>query len=115
MNYTQRRIALFLCLTLCIGLFIWLVFPNETPASRWPRKTEAPDLQYDEPAEAMEPGNPNVICAGTGQGTFAGSAVRGAGIFKTTDGGATWARLPETNNLDFHYVNDIVISTESFG
>ncbi|MGH9847196.1 MAG: hypothetical protein ACREEM_51525, partial [Blastocatellia bacterium] len=59
---------------------------------------------------AMEPGNPGVIYAGTGQGTFAGSAVRGAGIFKTTDGGVTWTQLAATNNIDFHYVNDIVIS-----
>ncbi len=59
---------------------------------------------------AMEPGNPNVIYAGTGQGTFAGSAIRGAGIFKTTDGGTSWTRLAETNTLDFHYVNDLAVS-----
>ncbi|MBI3759155.1 MAG: hypothetical protein HY269_05305 [Deltaproteobacteria bacterium] len=35
---------------------------------------------------------------------------RGAGIFKTTDGGATWTRLQSTSAEDFYYVNDLVIS-----
>ena len=59
---------------------------------------------------SMAPGDPNVIYAGTGEGYFNVDAVRGAGIFKTTDGGATWARLESANTPDFHYVNDIVIS-----
>lgn len=59
---------------------------------------------------AMEPGSPNTIYAGTGEGYFNVDAARGAGIFKTTDGGAAWSRLVSTNNSDFHYVNDIVIS-----
>ncbi|MGH9936172.1 MAG: hypothetical protein ACREAM_08000, partial [Blastocatellia bacterium] len=59
---------------------------------------------------SMEPGNPNVIYAGTGEGYFNIDAVRGAGVFRTTDGGATWARLEGANTPDFHYVNDIVIS-----
>ena len=59
---------------------------------------------------AMDPTNPNTIYAGTGEGYFNTSGVRGAGIFKTTDGGASWAYLASTNTPDFHYVNDIVIS-----
>ncbi|HQR32233.1 MAG TPA: hypothetical protein PLK30_05820, partial [Blastocatellia bacterium] len=35
---------------------------------------------------AMDPTNPNTLYAGTGEGMFNGDAVRGAGIFKTTDG-----------------------------
>ena len=58
----------------------------------------------------MDPRNPNVIYAGTGEGFFNSDAVRGAGIFKTTDGGATWTRLENTTGQDFHYVNDIAIS-----
>lgn len=67
----------------------------------------------------MEPGNPNVIYVGTGEGvsTFGQDTngdFRGAGIFKTTDGGATWARLQSTvNNEDFFFVNDLVISPTS--
>ncbi len=59
---------------------------------------------------AFEPGNSNVIYAGTGEGLFNGDMVRGAGIFKTTDAGATWNYLDATAGIDFHYVNDIVVS-----
>lgn len=59
---------------------------------------------------AMAPLNPSILYAGTGEGYFNGDAVRGAGIFKTTNGGATWTHLASTNNSNFHYVNDIVVS-----
>ncbi len=58
----------------------------------------------------MEPNNPNVIYAGTGEGVFNGDGVRGAGIFKTTNGGITWEQLPATNNKNFYYVNKLVSS-----
>lgn len=59
---------------------------------------------------AMDPANPNVIYVGTGEGYFNGDSVRGAGIFKTTDGGTSWNYLAGANSSDFYYVNDIVIS-----
>ena len=59
---------------------------------------------------AMDPRNPNVIYAGTGEGYFNYDSLRGAGIFKTTDGGANWTRLASTGTEDFYYVNDLVIS-----
>jgi len=58
----------------------------------------------------MHPTNPAVLFAGTGEGYFNVDAVRGLGIFKTGDGGATWTQLPSTNNSDFYYVNDLQIS-----
>lgn len=65
---------------------------------------------------AMDPGDSNVVYVGTGEGvngserdTSVGD-FRGAGIFKTTDGGANWIRLEGTENSDFFYVNDLVIS-----
>jgi photosystem II stability/assembly factor-like uncharacterized protein len=57
---------------------------------------------------AMDPGNSNIIYAGTGEGYFNIDAVRGAGIFKTTDGGNTWTSL--SNTVGFHFVNSIVVS-----
>ena len=54
--------------------------------------------------------NTRVVYAGTGEGFFNGDAVRGAGIFKSNDGGNTWRHLPATNTSDFHYVNKIVTS-----
>jgi len=58
---------------------------------------------------AFEPGNSNVIYAGTGEGFFNADAVQGAGIFKSTDAGATWTRLANTANSNFFFVNDIVV------
>jgi len=59
---------------------------------------------------AIDPVNPNVVYAGTGEGYFNPDSVRGAGIFKSTDAGANWSHLAATNTEDFYYVNDIVIS-----
>ena len=64
---------------------------------------------------AMDPANPNVLYAGTGEGYFNGDAVRGAGIFRTTDAGATWTRLAATATPDFYYVNDLVMSSQGSG
>jgi len=59
---------------------------------------------------AMDPNNSSILYAGTGEGVFNSDAVRGAGIFKTTNGGTDWTQLANTNNSDFHYVMDIVVS-----
>ena len=65
---------------------------------------------------AMDPRDPDVIYAGTGEGYFredvrgTALALRGAGILKTTDGGATWKRLSSTWNPSFRWVNKIVVS-----
>jgi uncharacterized repeat protein (TIGR01451 family) len=59
---------------------------------------------------AFEPGNSSVIYAGTGEGFFNADRVQGAGIFKSTDAGATWTRLATTTTSDFFFVNDIVVS-----
>jgi len=61
-------------------------------------------------ALAFDPKDFNTIYPGTGEGYFAVDNVRGAGVFKTTDAGVTWARLDGTNNADFYYVNDIFVS-----
>jgi uncharacterized protein (TIGR03437 family) len=62
---------------------------------------------------AMDPKNPEVLYAGTGEGYFNYDFVRGAGIFKTTDGGATWTRLPGTATANFYFVNDLLVSPVS--
>ncbi|HLL71185.1 MAG TPA: hypothetical protein VK363_07110, partial [Pyrinomonadaceae bacterium] len=59
---------------------------------------------------AFDPDNPDIIWAGTGEGFFNGDAVRGAGIFRSTNAGANWFRLPATNNSNFHYVQKLVVS-----
>src|SRR5437868_3113997 len=59
---------------------------------------------------AIDRSNANVLYAGTGEGFSNSDAIRGAGIFKTTDGGATWAQLPSTANSNWLAVNRIAIS-----
>lgn len=57
-----------------------------------------------------DPLNPNTIYVGTGEGFFNADALRGAGIFVTTNGGTTWTQLPSTNNSNFNFVNRLAIS-----
>ena len=59
----------------------------------------------------MSPKNPDVLYAGTGEGYYNGDSIRGNGIFKSADGGATWTQLSATTGSDFYYVNKIVVST----
>jgi len=58
-------------------------------------------------ALVIDPNNSNTIYAGTGEGFFNLDAIRGAGIFKSTDAGSSWAQLSSTSNSDFYYVNDL--------
>jgi photosystem II stability/assembly factor-like uncharacterized protein len=58
---------------------------------------------------AMDPANPLIIYAGTGEGFWNGDALPGNGIFATTDA-ATWAVLPATRAPEFTYVNRIAVA-----
>lgn len=59
----------------------------------------------------IDPTNPNVLYAGTGEGYFNGDSIRGAGVFKTTDGGTTWNQLPQTAaSPNWYYVDRLAIS-----
>jgi photosystem II stability/assembly factor-like uncharacterized protein len=42
---------------------------------------------------ALEPGNPDVIYVGTGEANVRNSVSFGNGVYKSTDGGATWKHL----------------------
>ena len=59
---------------------------------------------------AYDPTSTTTFYAGTGEGFFNSDAVRGAGIFKSTDGGDTWAQLPSTTGSTFHYVQKVVVT-----
>lgn len=58
---------------------------------------------------ARDPGNPERLLAGTGEGFFNGDAVRGAGIYQSLDGGTTWAVLPAT--ASWENINRIAVSS----
>lgn len=65
-------------------------------------------------ALAMDPRNSQVLLAGTGElyrnTEHPYSAMRGGGVYKTLDGGLHWSPWTATQNADFSYVADIVIS-----
>ena len=59
---------------------------------------------------AMAESNPDVIYMGTGEGTAGAGAVKGDGIFKSTDRGETWIHLTATTSGDgFSYVNRLAV------
>jgi hypothetical protein len=66
------------------------------------------------------PANTQEMYVGTGEGFFNGGAQRGGGIWKTTDGGASWNLLSATNpgaynsNSDFHYITKMVVKNNGY-
>ena len=62
-------------------------------------------------ALAQDPSNTQNIYAGTGEGWFNADAIRGLGIWKTSNGGTSWSQLSSTNNSTFYYVQKIVVTS----
>lgn len=60
----------------------------------------------------FHPTNPQIMYAATGEGFSNADAIRGAGIFRSLDGGTTWSRLPSTNIPAFYYVLRLAISRD---
>jgi photosystem II stability/assembly factor-like uncharacterized protein len=60
---------------------------------------------------AMDPTDPKVIYAGTGEGFYNADALRGAGIFRTTDG-LQWQQIPSTAGPNFQSVNRLAVSRD---
>lgn len=58
----------------------------------------------------IDPTNPNIIYAGTGEGFSNVDAIRGAGIFATTNGTA-WSQLAATIGVNFQSINRLAISS----
>jgi photosystem II stability/assembly factor-like uncharacterized protein len=60
---------------------------------------------------AIDPTNPDVVYAGTGEGFANLDALKGAGIFRTSDG-ITWSLIGATSGPNFSYVNRLAISSD---
>ncbi|MES9524387.1 WD40/YVTN/BNR-like repeat-containing protein [Streptomyces capoamus] len=58
---------------------------------------------------AMDPSDPDTIYAGTGEGFSNLDALRGNGVFRTTDG-VTWKPIAATQTEDFQAVTRIAVS-----
>jgi hypothetical protein len=57
---------------------------------------------------ALVPGSPMTIWAGTGEGFYNGDAIVGNGVYRSSDGGLSFQRLPAT--ATWSYVNRIVVA-----
>jgi photosystem II stability/assembly factor-like uncharacterized protein len=67
---------------------------------------------------AIDPSTPSTIYAGTGEGYFNVDALRGAGVLKSTDAGATWTLLtnfapPLNPSFSYYYINRLVIRPDN--
>ena len=60
---------------------------------------------------SQDPSNTQNIYAGTGEGWYNGDAIMGLGIWKSSNGGTSWAQLSSTNNSTFYYVQKIVVTS----
>lgn len=66
----------------------------------------------------FKPGDPSVMYAATGEGFFNADGIRGAGVFKSTNGGVTWVQLPATSSApsagtsadDYYWVNRLAVA-----
>ncbi|MCH8331114.1 MAG: T9SS type A sorting domain-containing protein [Bacteroidetes bacterium] len=57
----------------------------------------------------VDPNDPQQMYFCTGEGWFNADAARGAGVWKSTDGGASWTQLDSTMNNSFIYCLDMNI------
>jgi len=65
-------------------------------------------------ALAIDPTNTSIIYAGTGEGFYNGDALRGAGVLKSTDGGATWTLQTNFTGGSFpYYINDLYLRPDA--
>jgi hypothetical protein len=60
----------------------------------------------------MDPTDSAIMYAGTGEGFYNSDAIRGAGVFKSVDGGVTWGQLPATADANWYWVNRLAISPD---
>ncbi|MBZ5620098.1 MAG: hypothetical protein LAQ69_15440 [Acidobacteriia bacterium] len=82
------------------------VWKSTDGGKSWKPQTDfAPVLSIN--SLVIDPNDPNTLYAGTGEQT---QNWRGAGIFKTTDGGQTWNQLAATSTADFYFVNNLAVS-----
>jgi PKD repeat protein len=60
---------------------------------------------------AFDPSNTQVMYVGTGEGWYNADAVRGAGIWVSSNGGVDWSQLSSTDNSSFTTVQKIVVTS----
>ncbi len=82
-----------------IGAALGGVWKTIDQGASWvPLTDDQPSLAMG--AIAIDPVNPETVYAGTGEMNFSGDSYYGAGILRSDDGGASWARLGEKEFVD---------------
>lgn len=92
-----------------VGGGLWKTSDINAPIPAW---TPVNDLFANIAVTAMcqSPLSPSTIYFGTGEGWFNADAIRGDGIWKSTNGGATFVQLAATaNNANFRFVNRMAV------
>lgn len=59
----------------------------------------------------MDQSDPNLMYAGTGEGFGNLDSLRGAGVFRTTDG-TNWTQIAATDRPEFHRINRLALSSD---
>lgn len=57
---------------------------------------------------AIDPNNPNILYYGTGEQNYSGDSQYGAGIFKSTNAGATWTNIATAATVG-SYISKIIV------
>lgn len=92
-----------------VGGGIWKTTDITVPSPVW---TPVNDLFSNIAVSCIcqHPASPSTVYFGTGEGWFNADAIRGDGIWKSTNGGATFTQLAATaGNTNFRYVNRMVV------
>ncbi|QCK14115.1 VPS10 domain-containing protein [Mangrovivirga cuniculi] len=93
-----------------VGGGIW---KTTDAGTTWENKTpELPNIAIS--WLVMAPSDNQILYAGTGEG-FSASAgfIKGAGVFKSIDGGETWNQLQSTANENFQTISRIIVDPEN--
>ena len=59
---------------------------------------------------AQDQANPSIMYFGTGEIWGNSDALRGLGIWKSTDGGNTWNHLASTTNSQFNFIQNLIVT-----
>jgi len=98
--------------TVYIGAAQGGVWRSTDNGANWtPLTDDQPSLAMG--AIAIDPTNPNIIYAGTGEAHFSGDSYYGAGLLKSTDGGATWTQITGPTSISNPQVPAFLNSTFS--
>ena len=60
---------------------------------------------------AQDPSNTQNLYFSTGEGYGNIDAIRGLGVWKSTNGGVTWSQLSSTNNSSFYYCQKVFVNS----